>query len=121
MTQQYDAVNDATKARWPPAHSRVVSPKLLPLSFAWCVTKRERVLTLLSRPRRSQHRGDDAGDRLAATQRAWFPGRHGEEKAWFLADCFKSGGRRSPLPHRNAARSLTWTKRQSMSQGPSRG
>jgi hypothetical protein len=79
------------------------------------VTKQERVLT--PEPTRgSQHRRDDAGDGLAAAQRARVPGGHREKEARFPADIIQAQRRRSPLLHRNAARSLTWTKRRSMSQ-----
>ena len=73
------------------------------------VTKQERVLTLLSQPNRGQHRRNDAGDGLAAAQRAGVPGGHGEKEARFFAHVSEAQRWRSPLPHRNAARSLTWT------------
>src|SRR5580692_3000766 len=60
--------------------------------------------------RDNAHRRDDAGNRLAAAQRARVFGGHGEEEAWFLADHFESGKRRPPLPHRDASRSLTWPR-----------
>ena len=71
------------------------------------VTKQERVLTLLSRPQGGQSRRDDADDRLAAAQRARVPGGHGEKEARFFADIIEAQRWRSPLPRRNAARSLT--------------
>jgi hypothetical protein len=58
---------------------------------------------------------------LAAAQRAWVPGGHGEKEARLFANILEAQRGRSPLPHRNAARSLTWTKRRSMSQRRSRG
>ena len=71
------------------------------------VTKQERVLTLLSQPEWGQHRRNDAGDGLAAAQRAGVPGGHGEKEARFFAHISEAQRWRSPLPHRNAARSLT--------------
>ena len=53
------------------------------------VTKQERVLTLLSQPE-GQHRRDDAGDRLAAAQRAWVPGGHSEKEARVPADIIQA-------------------------------
>ena len=70
---------------------------------------------------RGQPRRDDADDRLAAAQCAGVPGRHGEKEARFFADIIEAQWRRSPLPHRNAARALTWTNRRSISQRHSRG
>jgi hypothetical protein len=46
--------------------------------------------------RDNAHRRDDAGNRLAAAQRARVFGGHGEEEAWFLADHFESDRRRPP-------------------------
>ena len=54
------------------------------------LTKQERVLTLLKSTRRGQHRRDDAGDRLAAAQRARVPGGHGEKEARFPADIIQA-------------------------------
>jgi hypothetical protein len=48
-----------------------------------------------------------AGDGLAAAQRAWVPGGHSEKEARFSAHISEAQRWRSPLPHRNAARSLT--------------
>ena len=59
--------------------------------------------------RGGQHRRNDAGDGLAAAQRAGVPGGHGEKEARFFAHISEAQRWRSPLPHRNAARSLTWT------------
>ncbi len=85
------------------------------------VTKQERVLTMLSSIRRGQHRRNDAGDRLAAAQRARVPGGHGEKEARLFAHILEAQRGRSPLPHRNAARSLTWKNGRSMSQRRSCG
>jgi hypothetical protein len=76
-----------------------------------------RVTASLARPGlQRKHRRDDAGNRLAAAQRARVFGGHGEEEAWFLADHFESDRRRPPLPHRDASRSLTWPSRRLMSR-----
>ena len=57
--------------------------------------------------RRRDHPGNDAGDGLAATQRAWLPGGDREEEAWLRAHLVEDGGRTAPLSHRDQARSLT--------------
>jgi hypothetical protein len=74
------------------------------------VTKQECVLTLLSQ-----------SEGLAAAQRARVPGGHGEKEARFLADIIQAQRRRSPLSHRDAARSLTWKNGRSMSERRSCG
>jgi hypothetical protein len=68
------------------------------------VTKQERVLTLLSQPE-----GASIEEMIQATaaQRAWVPGGHREKEALFSDDIIQAQRRRSPLSHRNAARSLT--------------
>src|ERR1700730_3466878 len=70
--------------------------------------------------RRGQYRRSDAGDRLAAAQRVRVPGGHGEKEARLFANILEAQGGRSPLPHRNAARSVTWKNGRSMSQRRSR-
>ena len=71
------------------------------------VTKQERVLTLLSQPN-----GASIEEMMQATD--WqqhsvrgVPGGHGEKEARFFAHISEAQRWRSPLPHRNAARSLT--------------
>jgi Protein of unknown function (DUF2924) len=34
----------------------------------------------------NEHRRNDAGDKLAAAQRAWIPGGHGEKETWLLGN-----------------------------------
>src|ERR1700731_3505048 len=68
-----------------------------------------------------QHRRDDAGDGLAAAQRARVPGGHREKEARLFANILEAQRGRSPLPHRNAARSVTWKNGRSMSQRRSCG
>jgi Protein of unknown function (DUF3489) len=86
------------------------------------LTKQERVLTLLSQPE-----GASIEEMMQATDWqqhsvARVPGGHGEKEAWFPAHISEARRWRSPLSHRNAARSLTWTtKRRSMSHRRSRG
>ncbi len=84
------------------------------------VTKQERVHT--AEPTRGgQHRRDDAGDRLAAAQRGGFLAGTVKRKLGFPLTSIEAQRQRSPLSHRNAARSLTWTKRRSISQRRSCG
>src|ERR1700737_3921794 len=71
--------------------------------------------------RGGQHRRDDAGDRLAAAQRARVPGGHGEKEARLFANILEAQRGRSPLPHRNAARPVRWKNGRSMSQRRSHG
>src|ERR1700719_750618 len=70
--------------------------------------------------RGGQHRRNEAGDGLAAAKGAGGPGGHGEKEARFFAHVSEAQRWRSPLPHRNAARALTWTNRRSTSQRSSR-
>ena len=85
------------------------------------VTKQERVLTLLS-----QQNGASIEEMMQATDwqqhsvRGFLAGTV-KKKARFPADILEAQRRRSSLSHRNAACSLTWTKRRSMSQRRSCG